>query len=469
MIGTQSNPVQSGEPAKVAGALLQSHFLTPNNRPGLWTHQGVHYVWEGHRWVLHDREWLRDACWNLLEDFHIHKMGNGMPAVVRYGVDQSKIANVLEALSAKTRLPHVNVPCWLGSSDMDAARCITFEDAVVEVSNVSKVTERDESWFSPSVIPCKYDPEATCSLWLSCLEQWSGGDKVWIELLQRWFGYCMMPHNDYARWFLMYGKVRSGKGTIAKILETLLGLDSYFGVSLYSLSNRFGLDGLQAARVMCVHEVSELDGREGERCTQVLKSILGQDRIDIDRKGLSMIRNVVIPAKAMMQTNEIPKLPNKGQGLSSKMLLLPFDVSFHGKEDERLIHKLREELPGIAAWAVQGALKCENAQTSAERFPVPERSADAVRLYLQTNNPFDSFLEARFVQNDNGFVATEMIWKQWEDWVERNKVRGMHISRNQITVKIEQESSWNLRRYRPCGGKRGLKGMVLRTKYDDEA
>jgi phage/plasmid-associated DNA primase len=151
------------------------------------------------------------------------------------------------------------------------------------------------------------------------------------------------------------------------------------------------------------------------------------------------------------------------------MLLLPFDVSFHGKEDERLIHKLRQELPGIAAWAVRGACLCESAQSSAERFPVPERSADAVRLYLQTNNPFDSFLEARFVQNDNGFVATEMIWKQWEDWVERNKVRGMHISRNQITVKIEQESSWNLRRYRPCGGKRGLKGMVLRTKYDDEA
>jgi len=418
--------------------------------------------------MLHDKEWLRDACWNMLEDFHINKMVNGMPAVVRYGVDQSKISNVLEALCAKTRLPHVNVPCWLSSSDADASRCITFEDSVVDVSQGCKVINRDETWFSPSVIPCGYDPKAECPMWLECLDQWSGGDATWVELLQRWFGYCMMPHNDYARWFLMYGKVRSGKGTIAKILETLLGLDSYFGVSLYSLSNRFGLDGLQAARVMCVHEVSELDGREGERCVQVLKSILGQDRIDIDRKGLSMIRNVVIPAKAMMQTNEIPRLPNKGQGLSSKMLLLPFDVSFHGKEDERLIHKLRQELPGIAAWAVKGAHMCESAACSAERFPVPDRSADAVRLYLQTNNPFDSFLDARFVQNDNGFVATEMIWKQWEDWVDRNKVRGMHISRNQITVKIEQESSWNLRRYRPCGGKRGLKGMVLRTKYDDE-
>jgi putative DNA primase/helicase len=333
-IGTQSNPVEHAEPAKVANALLQSYFLTPNNRRGLWTHQGVHYAWEGHQWVLRDREWLRDACWNMLEDLYVNKIVNGIPVAVRYGVDQTKIGNVLEALCAKTRLPHVTVPCWLEPSDMDASRCITFEDSVVEVSDVVNVTPRDETWFSTSVIPCNYDPESECPTWMNCIQQWSGGDPEWIELLQRWFGYCLMPHNDYARWFLMYGKVRSGKGTIAKILESLLGLDSYFGVSLYSLSNRFGLDGLQASRVMCVHEVSELDSKEGERCVQVLKTVLGQDRIDIDRKGLPMVRNVVIPAKAMMQTNEMPRLPNKGQGLSSKMLVLPFDVSFHGKEDE---------------------------------------------------------------------------------------------------------------------------------------
>jgi hypothetical protein len=72
------------------------------------------------------------------------------------------------------------------------------------------------------------------------------------------------------------------------------------------------------------------------------------------------------------------------------------------------------------------------------------------------------------VQNDNGFVATEVVWSQWLDWVEKNKVRGQLISRNQITVKIEQESSWNVQRHRPNGGKRGLKGMVLRNTYDDE-
>ena len=99
---------------------------------------------------------------------------------------------------------------------------------------------------------------------------------------------------------------------------------------------------------------------------------------------------------------------------------------------------------------------------------MPEASKEALRLYLYTNNPFDSFLAGRFVQDENGFVATEMVWSQWEHWLSRNKVRGMHVSRNQLTVKLEQESTWNLRRYRPSGGQRGLKGLRLRNHYDDE-
>jgi putative DNA primase/helicase len=470
LIGTQSNPVQHAEPAKIAEALLHTHFRTPEKRPGLWTYQGAYYVWNADKWMIRDADWLRDTCWVLLEDLYVSRSVNGQVVAARYGVDSAKVSNVMEAITAKTRIPYTKIPCFLGrSEDIDPECTISFENQLVCVEGGNVVTlDRDETYFDPIVVPCDYDPDAEYPVWARCLDEWSGGDDRWKDLLQRWFGYCLLPHNRYARWLLMYGKVRSGKGTIAKVLESLLGLDAYIGTSLYSLSNRFGLDGLQSSRVLCVHEVSELDSKDGERCTQVLKSILGQDRIDIDRKGLSMVRNVTIDAKPMVQSNEIPRLPNKGQGLSSKMLLLPFEVSFLKQSDERLIDKLRKELPGIAAWAVEGALKVEAETDTKARFPMPESSEEAIRLYLYTNNPFDSFLGARFIQADDGFVATEMIWRQWEHWIDRNKVRGMHVSRNQLTVKLEQESTWNLRRYRPSGGQRGMRGLRLRSQYDDE-
>ena len=180
------------------------------------------------------------------------------------------------------------------------------------------------------------------------------------------------------------------------------------------------------------------------------------------------MRNITVDAAPMVQANEIPQLPNKGRGLSSKMLVLPFEVTFEGKENHNLIDELQAEIPGIAAWAVGGANKVETASSPRDRFPAPQKAEDAVKLYHLQNNPFDHFLEERFLRNPQGFVATEMVWGQWIDWLERNGVKGVHVPRNQIALQIEGQSSWNVYRHRPSAdSKRGLKGLSLRRNYED--
>jgi len=283
-------------------------------------------------------------------------------------------------------------------------------------------------------------------------------------------GYCLMPHRKHAKWLLMYGKVRAGKGTIGKILEKMIGPECFMGTSLDDLAGDFGLDGLEHSRVLCVSEVSELDNRMGEKATRVLKNIVGQDPISVNIKFKRQMRNIVVDAAPMVQANEIPQLPNKGRGLSSKMLVLPFEVTFEGKENHNLIDQLVEELPGIAAWSIAGAHKVETAPKPSDRFLMPKKAEDAVKLYHLQNNPFDHFLEERFLRNASGFVATEMIWSQWVDWLERNGVKGVHVPRNQIALQIEGQSSWNVYRHRPSAdSKRGLKGMSLRRNFEDLA
>ena len=240
------------------------------------------------------------------------------------------------------------------------------------------------------------------------------------------------------------------------------------GTSLDDLAGDFGLDGLEQSKVICVSEVSELDGKQGEKATRVLKNILGQDPITVNIKFKRQIRNVLVNAAPIVQANEIPMLPNKGRGLSSKMLVLPFDVSFEGKENPYLLDGLLEELPGIAAWAVEGARKIENESNPPLRFPMPDRASDAIRLYHIQNNPFDHFLEERFVRSPKGFVATEMVWFQWQDWIRANGIRGINVARNQIAMKIEAQSSWGVYRSRPSAdSKRGLSGLSLRKSFEE--
>jgi len=99
---------------------------------------------------------------------------------------------------------------------------------------------------------------------------------------------------------------------------------------------------------------------------------------------------------------------------------------------------------------------------------MPAHSQDHLVQYLRTNNPFDSFLEARFIKNDEGFVSTNVLWTQWDHWLRVNRIDTVKVSRNRICIMIEQQSSWPVRRYRRFEGPRGLKGMSLRRSPDDE-
>jgi phage/plasmid-associated DNA primase len=180
-------------------------------------------------------------------------------------------------------------------------------------------------------------------------------------------------------------------------------------------------------------------------------------------------RNVLVNAAPMLQSNEIPVLPNKGRGLSGKMLVLPFEVSFEGREDLNLEDRLEEELQGIAMWAAWGARRLLSSELD-KRWPIPTAAQDAVRLYHLQNNPFDAFLGARFVQRKDGFVANEILKDQWEDWLESNKIR-LHVPANMLFVKMCQESSWGLRQTRLAesqGHHRGLVGLTLRRNQEDE-
>lgn len=468
-VGTQGRPMESVEPMKVANELLMHCFSTPSNKRGLFFYQGSFYQWYGDRWQVRDDIWLEDMCWQLLEDAHYRTTtNNGIQTVQRFCPNKSKIENVVRAIMAQVKITHTTVPCWLGPEKrLNPERVVTFENVLID-PKTKEVIDRDEEWFDPVTIPCNYDPDATCPRWEQCIDEWSDGCPVWKELLQRWMGYCLMPHRKYARWLLMYGKVRAGKGTISHIIEALIGTGNYMGTSLDDLAGDFGLDGLEKSRVLCISEVSELDSRQGEKATRVLKNIVGRDPIAINIKFQRQMRNVLINSAPMVQANEIPKLPNKGRGLSSKMLVLPFDVTFEGREDFDLMEVLMGELPGIAKWALEGASKLENESDSRKRFPMPDRAQDSIKLYHIQNNPFDHFLEERFIRNPKGFVATEMVWNHWVDWLETNGVRGVHVPRNQIALQIETQSSWNVSRYRPSAdSKRGLRGMSLRRTFEN--
>ena len=471
-LGTQQNPLRTVEPMKVARAMLKVCF---EDGMGLKEVQGRLFEWYGGKWVQRDHQWLEDAVWRWAEDLYVSDDQNGL-VVERFGPNEYKVNGIVRALEALCRVARTDVPQWLRpdfDDRLEDPHCsVAFRDVVVDVARSARegvlvTVPRGPEWFDPCVVDVDLDPLAECPRWTKCLEEWSGGDTLWKELLQRWMGYSMMSHRRYAKWMLFHGKIRAGKGTISTVMRWLVGGTGFVGTSLDEIAGSFGLDGLEFSRVLCISEVSELDSREGEVAVRVLKNVLGRDPISINAKYKRQMRNVVVNAAPWVQANEIPQLPNKGRGLSGKMLVLPFVRSFEGKEQHNLMDVLRGELAGIAAWALGGAIKLE-AAADGEKFVQPETSEQVVKSYHLKNNPFDYFLEARFLKNRSGFVANELVRREWKDWCRVNNVK-LHVADNQLVLKIVEESSWDLSKIRKgSDGSRGIAGLSLKKDHDDE-
>ncbi len=481
-LGTEGRPIESGEPMVVADALIRDVFLTPSKYQGLWHHESGWYLWYGEQWKRITDEEVEDACWRELADAWV-KTADGT-GIKRFAPTRAKVGDVMRAMASQCRLPHKEMPFWLhgpptvsdpGGEEVegfgeDPGVIVSFKDSIVDVRSGYWVA-RGEGWFDPVVLPVGYDPKAACPRWMKCLEEWGRGDEKWGLLLQRWFGYCLMRHRRYAKWLLMYGKARAGKGTIAAVLKMLVG-DGFMGAPLQMLGERFGMEHLCKAQVLSINEVTDLEFVEGAKAVGAIKSILGGDPMTIDRKGRSALVNKIVQAAPMLQSNEIPKLCNTQGGLSVKMLTLPFTVSFAGHEDTKLLRALEGELAGVAAWAVEGARQLE---ASGGGWPEPEEAAETVERFRLVNNPFDSFLEARFLKNPEGFVRFETLWRQWQSWRRENGVP-LKVGKLYLPKRVEEGSTWDLSRARldeegnPSPyGKRGFLGLSLRRERDDEA
>ena len=57
-----------------------------------------------------------------------------------------------------------------------------------------------------------------------------------------------------------------------------------------------------------------------------------------------------------MYGNHKPQIRGTDDAIWSRVKLIPFEVSFAGREDTKLPTKLKEELPGILNWALKGCL-----------------------------------------------------------------------------------------------------------------
>ena len=262
------------------------------------------------------------------------------------------IADVAHALASLTVLPsRIEAPSWLGTDGpFPAAEILACRNGLVHlpslVAGKQHFTPPTPRFFSPNCLDFDFNVAAPKpDAWLRFLNDLWPDDPKSIDTLQEWMGYLLTPDTRQQKILLMVGPKRSGKGTIARVLRGLVGVDNVACPTLSSLGTNFGLWPLLGKTVAMIQDARLGSRTDTAAVAERLLSISGEDAQTIDRKFLPPV-SVKLYSRFMLLTNELPKLADASGALPGRMILLRLSQSWYGSEDTTLTDRLLAELSG---------------------------------------------------------------------------------------------------------------------------
>lgn len=200
------------------------------------------------------------------------------------------------------------------------------------------------------------DPQIIYSEWQKFLCEILPDEEVRVWL-QKFVGYCLSGETGEQILLVLHGHGSNGKSVVANTIRELLGtyavtarFDSFTEQKNPNGAVRNDLAALDKIRLVVANE-----GVDGARLDEgVVKTITGSD--EIRARFLYGEEFSYTPRfKLVLVTNHKPTIRGTDDGIWRRVVLVPFNVTIPAeRRDKGLQDKLRAEMPGILAWAIEG-------------------------------------------------------------------------------------------------------------------
>jgi putative DNA primase/helicase len=406
------------QPMPVAREFLAEHYEHSDGYTLVRAWRGGWWSWQRAKWAEIEERAVSERAYRFTEDAYWWKTKpDGEKTLEPWAPNRYKIADLLDAAKAITYLRRdVDQPEWIETVDgMPHAReLVSVANGLLHI-HTRALYDHDPRLFNLTAVPFGYDPDAPApTRWLTFLDELWSDDPDSIAALQEFFGYVISGRTDMHKILLLVGPLRGGKGTIARILKDLIGKGNYAGPTLASLATNFGMAPLIGKSLAIVSDARLSARSETNQVVERLLSISGEDMLTVDIKYKEQWTGT-LPTRFMIISNELPRFGDASGAIATRFVTLVLTQSWLGKENTKLTNELREELPGILSWALDG-LDRLNAE---EKFTDPESSVDAMVALRDLVSPVSAFVRERCTIGPHEILVKD-LYAAWKDWAEDN-------------------------------------------------
>ncbi len=280
------------------------------------------------------------------------------------------------------------------------------------------------------VAGAQYDPEATCPRFERFLKE-TLVDETVISFMKRYAGYTLTGVTRERLFAILWGGGKNGKTTLVELLQDVMGDYAQNTDTETILAKKHQGVGNDVAALRGARFVSAAEVEQGRRLAESkVKQLTGSDTVTA-RFLFGEPFDFRPQFKLWLSTNNKPVIQGTDDAIWDRIRLIPFGQRFEGsKADLKLPEKLREELPGILAWMVEGCLEWQE-----HGLGDPESVKAATDQYRNEMDTLAAFIEDRCIVRRDAVAQATPLYKEYRMWCddagerpETQKTFGMRLT-----------------------------------------
>lgn len=427
---------------------ITSRLATYGNGKILYVNGSGWHAWDGTRWAPDEREARTHAVLTELLTLSWQEAitDKDLASDVRASMTAHGSAGVLSLASRQLFTSEVDkdpylLNCQNGTLDLHRLELRPHDPA----DHITKVTS------------CNYDPGAYSEDWEQFLASSLPNTDV-RAFLQRYAGLALIGRVIEHVLVIATGSGRNGKGVLARAISGALGdyaitasndmlvASKYGQKSAGELASRMRLRGARWAAM------SELE--KGDKLAEsTMKSLTGGDTIEAKYMGQNPVE--FDPSHTFfMLTNDLPKVDADATAVWARMRIVPFDVSFIGREDHGLEQRLELNHAAVLMWAVYGLADYQDRNG----LDAPSAVMAKTESYRADNDDVQQFIRDCCVVTPNARVTRSELHHSFMEWARENSAE--QLAPRTFTQRIALTAGTSEGK---SGGQRIWKGLGLKS------
>ena len=270
-------------------------------------------------------------------------------------------------------------------------------------------------YFSRHQCPIAFDVDATCPRFLDELVVPAMGEED-MKLLQLFGGMFLLGRNYFQKLLIFTGVGGSGKGTIVRILQHIIGQSNVKHLRTNLLAERFELDDLDKATLLVGSDVSvDFLSQKG---ASVIKALTGGDSLAMEAKRGAK-RLATGDHNILITSNSRPRVSLEGDASAwaRRICVIHFGrTPAKGPIADFDKVLLREEGSGILNWLIVGAAKILRLVREGKKFPLTKEQAARTENLLSESDSLRQFVGCQVKRAEGSSTTVEELLHMYENF-----------------------------------------------------